>query len=81
MNYWISTKKELPEVIQVSRWARESKPVLVKDENGNYAVCLYTNEFDGSDGGWILPVAKFAKIGHPTDLLVSFDILEWKYIS
>lgn len=80
MNNWINVKDQLPEVIQVSRWVRESKPVLIKDENDNCAVCIYTNELDGSDGGWTLPVQKFAKIGEHPDLIVSFDIIEWQYL-
>lgn len=81
MSDWINVKDQLPEVIQTSRWVRESKPVLIKDENGNCAVCVYTDESDGSDGGWILPVQKFAKIGQAPDLIVSFDVVEWKEIN
>lgn len=80
MNNWIKTKDELPEVIQISRWVRESIPVLIKDENGNCAVCIYTNEFDGTDGGWVLPVQKFAQIGYAPDINVSVEIVEWKHI-
>lgn len=78
---WISVDEYLPTVVQVSRWVRESNPALIEDENGNHAVCIYSDELDGSDGGWTLPVRKFAKIGHPPDILLGFEVVKWMPLS
>lgn len=78
---WISVDTAMPVVVQLSRWVRESNPVLIEDENGNHAVCIYSDEVDGSGGGWTLPVQKFAKIGHPPDIIVSFEIVKWMPLS
>jgi hypothetical protein len=74
---WISVEDYLPTVVQVSQWVRESNSVLIEDENGNHAVCYYSDNSDGSDGGWTLPVEKLAKIGHPPDIIIGFDVVKW----
>lgn len=78
MSEWISVNDRLPEVYSPKQWVRESASVLVRDENGNCAVCFYSDDTDGSDGGWTLPVQKFAKIGQHPNIIVSFDVVEWQ---
>lgn len=74
---WVSVEDELPQVNQLSRWVRESNSVLVQDDNGSQCVAFYTNEFDGTDGGWVLPTQKFAKIGSHPDFNISQNIVLW----
>ena len=75
---WVSVDDRLPEVIQVSRWVRESDSVLLIDDKGSQCVAFYSNEFDGTNGGWVLPTQRFAKIGQHPDFNISQDITHWQ---
>jgi hypothetical protein len=75
---WVSVDDRLPEVNQLSRWVRESDSVLVTDDKGSQCVAFYSNEFDGTNGGWVLPAQRFAKIGQHPDFNISQYITHWQ---